>query len=136
MRKKGLQDIMVLHNIQGRFNIVPILIEKIMTSVDITYAQQSILEELGHYFESKYIENEGILHDFYKFQFNGVDLFNRLFNRVNEKHQNNEWRSKFTLNMLRVGVINLFIYDIFDKNISFFKWRESLEDMMISRLKK
>jgi len=47
-------------------------------------------------------------HEFYRENFNAVDMFDRTWYSFEEAHTIKDWRTKFALGLLRCNIINLF----------------------------
>ena len=70
------------------------------------------------------------LHDFYVSHFNLDDLTNRKWYAVEETHPNHNWKSKFTLGILRFAVYDAWVYGTKGQYLPWLDWRKEIAQIL------
>ena len=103
------------------------------------------LESNRNHDKSKYLLNllnsdslldKSYLHHFYKKNFNTIDLFDSLFYKVEYNHHFMNWRFKLIKSILKIVVINSWIYYYDKKPLDLLLFREELAKELLFNDKK
>jgi hypothetical protein len=86
----------------------------------------SKIQNISNYVTNTAFSSTPVVHDIYCKYFNLVDLADRYWNRVEQKHQNHNWKSKMCFIIMRYQVINLWVYCCQSKFIEWKDFREKL----------
>ena len=89
------------------------------------------MDTLKDYIKSKYFKDPAPLHDFYREWFNLIDLINRYWYEVSDKHKNGKWKSKMLFSILRFFLINVWVFSSKEKFNFWKNFREELAKEMI-----
>lgn len=102
------------------------VIEAILARVDAVHKEFSAVESAKYHLENTKHTGNAPLHDLYSTHFNWVDLINRRWGSVEEHHHHHRWEIKYTLMLLRVGVINAWTYHKSQVGLDWLDWRTAL----------
>ena len=72
-------------------------------------------------------------HSMYKSRFNGVDLHDKMWYKLQNHHSIYSWRAKFTLGIIQSGLINSYVVYKHLNEIHFLKYCEQLSDELCKR---
>jgi hypothetical protein len=86
------------------------LIDNILSQVNLVHAAFSEEQRMRKALTDIKFTGDGPLHIAYKANFNLVDLMDRHWNSVEEHHHHNNWKTKYTLYILRFAVFNAMVH--------------------------
>jgi hypothetical protein len=87
-----------------------IIINNILQRCKSIHQNASQIEIIAKHIEKNAYSSVPVMHKTYTDYFNLVDLADRYWNNVEQKHQNHNWKSKMILTIIRYQVINMWVY--------------------------
>lgn len=78
-------------------------------------------------------EGEALHHKYYRRNFNSVDLHDGYFYSLQGKHRINQWKAKFVVSLLEVGLINAFALGKRGKRDTISKFRDDLTNRVLEK---
>ena len=116
----SLTDICVKYNIsKGKFHWIKLKLSGkikesyvtiILQRVEHVYKNRGELEQVQRYVKNEYHTGAAPLHELYVSRFNAVDLGDRYYAKVNDGHRIHDWHSKMLYAILKLGMVNAYIY--------------------------
>ena len=81
-------------------------VESISKHVKTIHSNQSALKQLMIDIDKTYNDDPAPLHTFYREWFNLVDITNKYWYKVWERHANQKWKSEFLFTIMKYFIIN------------------------------
>jgi hypothetical protein len=101
-------------------------VHNIVQRSDTLHKDSDLVESLQRSLHDQYMADPAPLHDFYKDNFNFVDLADRRWYSVEEHHQHQRWQTKMILAILRTAVSNTWVYATKFEYQPWLSWRTAL----------
>lgn len=106
-------------------------VENIFQRSETLYKKSKDVDKLLHYLQGKFLPNSAPLHNFYKEYFNLVDKANKHWYRVEKHHSHQKWECKLLLAMLRIAVMDSWVYVTKLEPQKWVPWRVTLSKKLM-----
>jgi hypothetical protein len=120
MKAVQLKEICRKYNIKQGKNKAT-MIHNIVTRSNTIHTQAHDIESLEKAIASQWLSDPAPLHNFYRSWFNLIDLVDKKWYSVEQHHQIQNWKSKIIQSILRLAVMNAWV---FFTQSQFTKWKE------------
>jgi hypothetical protein len=84
------------------------------------------LEQVQRYVKNEYHTGAAPLHDLYVSRFNAVDLGDRYYAKANDGHRIHDWHSKMLYAILKLGMVNAYVYQSQHEHHDWIAFRRNL----------
>ena len=86
------------------------------------------VQKVSKYIEKVQFPDPSPLHNFYKSNFNFIDIADKYWYKVNDCHDNWKWRSKMLFAIMRMAVLNS--WSLFC-SVEFQKWKQYHKELVL-----
>jgi hypothetical protein len=87
-------------------------IKRILNRVETLYNNSGPVEQVQQFIKTKSYASDSKIHKCYVSRFNTVDLGDRFYAKVDDHHRIMDWHSKMLYAILKLGVVDCYVYYI------------------------
>jgi len=106
-------------------------VKNILNRVQTTYAHTEAVDQVERYVKSEFFEGTSLIHETYVTRFNAVDMGDRWYSAVDEHHKCYDWHTKMLLAIMKLGMVNVWVYHCKVKYSNFVDFRKELAKQML-----
>jgi hypothetical protein len=100
--------------------------------VEFVYKNTEKVDQVQHYVTTQYYGQNSPIHELYLTRFNAVDLGDRYYAKVDDGHTNSDWHSKMLFAILKIGIIDCYVYFIQKKWCNWIDFRRELAKQIMT----
>lgn len=107
-------------------------ITNILNRVKTMYEKIELVNQVERYMKNQYFNGISPIHQTYVTRFNAVDMGDHWYAQVDDHHRVYEWHSKMLTAILRLGMVNVWVYHCQKKYNDWVDFRRELGKQMIA----